>query len=192
MKNNSLKKYSGNHAEQTDSQKRLLQNLYERIVPRSYAGIGAVLGAVTITELFIIWYMIYLPTGWSTAVYLLAVPAVLLTTYLIIITAASAVSLIKKYSSPVFNTLAGTFIAFILVTSFILSLSIFWAVIFAFLLIPLPALLGAAVGNILQTDLISAKLLKRIFSIAILILAVGANILLVAWLSANLLKFLPP
>ncbi len=192
MKNNSLKKYSGNHAEQTDSQKRLLQNLYERIVPRSYAGIGAVLGAVTITELFIIWYMIYLPTGWSTAVYLLAVPAVLLTTYLIIITAASAVSLIKKYSSPVFNTLAGTFIAFILVTSFILGLSIFWAVIFAFLLIPLPALLGAAVGNILQTDLISAKPLKRIFSITILILALGANILLAAWLSANLLKFLPP
>lgn len=192
MKNNSLKEYSGNHAEQTDTQKRLLQNLYERIVPRSYAGIGAVLGAVTITELFIIWYMIYLPTGWSTAVYLLAVPAVLLTTYLIIITAASAVSIIKKYSSPVFNTLAGTFIAFILVTSFILGLSIFWAVIFAFLLIPLPALLGAAVGNILQTDLISAKPLKRIFSVAILILTLGANILLAVWLSANLLKFLSP
>ena len=192
MKNNFLKEYSGNHAEQTDTKKRLLQNLYERIVPRSYAGIGAVLGAVTITELFIIWYMIYLPTGWSTAVYLLAVPAVLLTTYLIIITAASAVSIIKKYSSPVFNTLAGTFIAFILVTSFILGLSIFWAVIFAFLLIPLPALLGAAVGNILQTDLISAKPLKRIFSVAILILALGANILLAVWLSANILKILSP
>ncbi|UNC92121.1 hypothetical protein [Candidatus Contubernalis alkaliaceticus] len=47
LKNNYWKKkYSGNHTEQTDSQKRLLQNLYERIVPCSYAGIGAVLGAV--------------------------------------------------------------------------------------------------------------------------------------------------
>ncbi len=176
--------------------KRFLHSLYKRIVPRSYSGIGAVLGAVTITELFMIWYLIYLPTGWPPAVYLPGIMAVLLTVYFIIIITAAGISFLKKHSYPTFNVLVGTFLAFILVSSYILGLAIFWAVIFAFLLIPPPALLGAAIGNILQNESQESKPQKRLVSTAILILAVSANILLAVWLfgpgsNHHLVQFLP-
>ncbi len=160
-----------------------LSQFMGRVTPCTPVGVGAVLGAITAMELFIIWYMIYLPTGWSLSVYLLAIPAVLLSAYFIILIFTLFATIIEEYSLQAIGAIIGTFAAFILVSSLLLGLSLYRSVVLSILLIPLPALFGAALGNLLQKDFKKEKPLKKVASVVILIVTFSLNLLLVAWLT---------